>query len=40
LSAVSTHALGGLTLLTSAYSIIVGAIFLLGSASKLPSLTG
>jgi hypothetical protein len=32
--------LGGLTLLTSAYSIVVGAIFLLGSASKLPSLTG
>jgi hypothetical protein len=40
LSAVSAHALGGLTLLTSAYSIVVGAIFLLGSASKLPSLTG
>ncbi len=40
LTAVSTHALGGLTLLTSAYSIVVGAIFLLGSASKLPSLTG
>ena len=29
-----------LTLLTSAYSIVVGAIFLLGSADKLPSLTG
>ncbi len=29
-----------LSLLTSAYSIVVGAIFLLGSASKLPSLTG
>ena len=29
-----------LTLATSAYSIIVGAIFLLGSADKLPSLTG
>ena len=40
LTAVSAHALGGLTLLTSAYSIVVGAIFLLGSASKLPSLTG
>ncbi len=40
LSAVSAHALGGLTLLTSAYSIVVGAIFLLGSASRLPSLTG
>jgi hypothetical protein len=40
LTAVSPHALGGLTLLTSAYSIVVGAIFLLGSASKLPSLTG
>ena len=40
LSAVRPHALGGLTLLTSAYSIVVGAIFLLGSAGKLPSLTG
>jgi hypothetical protein len=40
LNAVSAHALGGLTLLTSAYSIVVGAIFLLGSASRLPSLTG
>jgi hypothetical protein len=29
-----------LTLLTSAYSIVVGAIFLLGAADKLPSLTG
>lgn len=29
-----------LTLLTSAYSIIVGTIFLLGSAARLPSLTG
>ncbi len=29
-----------LTLLTSAYSIIVGLVFLLGSADKLPSLTG
>jgi len=28
------------TLATSAYSIIVGTVFLLGSASKLPSLTG
>jgi hypothetical protein len=40
LSAVRPHALGGLTLLTSAYSIVVGAIFLLGSAGRLPSLTG
>jgi len=40
LSAVRPHALGGLTLLTSAYSIVVGAIFLVGSAGKLPSLTG
>jgi hypothetical protein len=40
LTAVSTHALRGLTLLTSAYSIVVGVIFLLGSAGKLPSLTG
>jgi high-affinity nickel permease len=29
-----------LTLATSAYSIVVGVIFLLGSAEKLPSLTG
>jgi high-affinity nickel-transport protein len=34
------NALRALTLLTSAYSIVVGAIFLLGSASKLPKLTG
>ena len=33
-------ALRALTLATSAYSIVVGAIFLLGSADKLPSLTG
>jgi len=26
--------------MTSAYSIIVGMIFLLGSAGRLPSLTG
>jgi high-affinity nickel-transport protein len=39
-TAVSTHALSSLTLLTSAYSIVVGAIFLLGAAGKLPSLTG
>jgi high-affinity nickel-transport protein len=38
--AASTHAVSGLTLLTSAYSIVVGAIFLLGSAARLPSLTG
>jgi hypothetical protein len=37
---VSMHASSGLTLLTSAYSIVVGAIFLLGSSSILPSLTG
>jgi high-affinity nickel permease len=34
------NALRALTLLTSAYSIVVGTIFLLGSADKLPSLTG
>jgi hypothetical protein len=34
------NALRGLTLVTSAYSIVVGAIFLLGIADKLPSLTG
>src|ERR1700758_1378586 len=34
------NALRALTLLTSAYSMVVGAIFLLGSAGKLPSLTG
>jgi hypothetical protein len=34
------NALRALTLATSAYSIVVGAIFLLGSPSKLPSLTG
>lgn len=34
------NALRAVTLLTSAYSIIVGAIFLLGSAAKLPTLTG
>jgi high-affinity nickel-transport protein len=33
------HALKAVSLLTSAYSIIVGAIFLLGSAGQLPSLT-
>jgi len=32
--------LRALTLVTSAYSIVVGAIFLLGGADKLPSLTG
>jgi hypothetical protein len=37
---VSANAVGGLTLLTSAYSIVVGMIFLLGSAARLPSLTG
>lgn len=39
-SLVQANALPGLTLLTSAYSIVVGAIFLLGAADKLPSLTG
>lgn len=34
------NALRALTLLTSAYSIVVGTIFLFGSAAKLPSLTG
>src|ERR1035438_6408431 len=34
------NALRALTLVTSAYSIVVGTIFLLGSAAKLPSLTG
>jgi high-affinity nickel permease len=34
------QALQALTLATSAYSIIVGVIFLVGSAEKLPSLTG
>jgi hypothetical protein len=40
LTFVSVNALRGLTLLTSAYSIVVGTIFLLGVADKLPSLTG
>ena len=40
MTAVSANAIRGLTLLTSAYSIVVGTIFLLGSAAKLPSLTG
>jgi len=39
LNAVSANAISSLTLLTSAYSIVVGAIFLLGAADKLPSLT-
>jgi high-affinity nickel-transport protein len=34
------RALRALTLATSAYSIVVGALFLLGSADRLPSLTG
>jgi high-affinity nickel-transport protein len=34
------NALRALTLVTSAYSIVVGTIFLVGSAAKLPSLTG
>jgi len=40
LKTLSSNALPGLTLLTSAYSIVVGTIFLLGSSAKLPSLTG
>jgi high-affinity nickel-transport protein len=39
-NAVSAHALLALTALTSAYSIVVGTIFLLGAADRLPSLTG
>jgi len=35
----SPNALRALTLATSAYSIVVGTIFLFGSAGKLPSLT-
>jgi hypothetical protein len=34
------NALRAVTLLTSAYSIVVGSIFLWGSAARLPSLTG
>lgn len=34
------NALRALTLLTSAYSIIVGMVFLMGWAARLPSLTG
>lgn len=34
------NALRALTLVTSAYSIFVGTMFLVGSAAKLPSLTG
>jgi hypothetical protein len=37
---ISDNAQGGLTLLTSAYSIVVGTIFLVGAADRLPSLTG
>ncbi len=39
LNAISANALNSLTLLTSAYSIVVGTVFLLGAADKLPSLT-
>lgn len=39
LNAISANAIPGLSLLTSAYSIVVGMIFLLGAADKLPSLT-
>ncbi len=34
------NAMRALSLLTSAYSIVVGSIFLFGSAGRLPSLTG
>ena len=34
------HAMQALSLLTSAYSIVVGVIFLMGSANRLPSITG
>jgi high-affinity nickel-transport protein len=34
------NAMRALTLMTSAYSIVVGTIFLFGVADKLPSLTG
>lgn len=37
---ISANAQRGLILLTSAYSIVVGLIFLVGAADKLPSLTG
>jgi len=40
MDAISAHALPSLSLLTSAYSIVVGTIFLMGAADKLPSLTG
>lgn len=40
LTSLSIHGQRGLTLLTSAYSIVVGAIFLAGAADRLPSLTG
>jgi hypothetical protein len=40
LNGISTYGLRSLTALTSAYSIVVGMIFLLGAADKLPSLTG
>ena len=40
MTVLSANAVRGLTLLTSAYSIVVGTIFLFGSAAKLPSLTG
>jgi len=40
LDGISTYGLRSLTALTSAYSIVVGTIFLLGAADKLPSLTG
>jgi len=36
----SPNAMRAVTLVTSAYSIVVGSIFLLGAADKLPSLTG
>jgi high-affinity nickel-transport protein len=39
-SLAKPQALRALTLLTSVYSIVVGAIFLSGAANRLPSLTG
>lgn len=39
-SLAKPQALRGLTLLTSVYSIVVGSIFLIGAADRLPSLTG
>jgi hypothetical protein len=40
MSVAKPQALRTLTLLTSVYSIVVGAIFLVGASGRLPSLTG